>query len=85
MVLIENENSETFITILAHLKNKYNFNPQKIGIDFRKAEYKAIKKIFSNIAIIPYYFQFMNNIIKLIPEKRNRNQNIKKLEYDSLS
>ena len=40
--LIENENTETFITILSHLKNKYNFNPQKISIDFSKAEFKAI-------------------------------------------
>ena len=74
--LIENENAETFITILAHLKNKYNFNPQKLSIDFSRAEYKAIKNVFSNVIFIPCFFHFMNNIIKLIPEIRNKNKNI---------
>ena len=53
--LIENENAETFITILAHLKNIYNFNPQKISLDFSKVEYKVIINVFSNVIFIPFF------------------------------
>ena len=49
--MIQNENIETFYTVLEHLKNRYNFNPKNITIDFSKAEYGAYKKIFNDITI----------------------------------
>ena len=49
--MIQNENIETFYTVLEHLKNRYNFNLKNITIDFSKAEYGAFKKIFNDITI----------------------------------
>ena len=83
--LIEKENTEIFITILEHLKYKYNLIPKKISIDFSKAEYKAIKAVFPNIIIIPCFFHFINNIIKRIPQIRSKNKRVKKLAYDLLA
>ena len=64
---IENENIEASITILNHLKIKFNF------ISFSKSEYKVLKKIYPNINKIPCFFHFMNNMIKLLPDIRKKN------------
>ena len=49
--LIQNENIETFYIVLDYLKNRYNFKPKNITIDFSKSEYAAFKKIFNDITI----------------------------------
>ena len=46
--IISNENKETFISILDHLKTKYRFMPKSITIDYSLAEYNPIKYDFSN-------------------------------------
>ena len=83
--LIENENKQTFISVLNFLKNKYNFNPHKISIDFNKAEYAAIKYRYKDVIIIPCFFHFIHNIIKKIPTIRSKNKKEKKLVRDLLA
>ena len=49
--MISNENIETFYTIFDFLKNKYDFKPKNVTIDFSSAEYNAIKKIYKDITV----------------------------------
>lgn len=44
MILIQNENVETFCKIFSYLYNNYNFAPQIIDIDCSNAEIISIKK-----------------------------------------
>ena len=56
MSFIANENVKTFIQLFEYLKNKYNFEPPKVSIDFSKAEYIALNNAFKNIYILPCFF-----------------------------
>ena len=83
--IIENENKETFVTILEYLKVKYNWLPERISIDYSRAERNALIYSFPNIEIIPCFFHFMENIIKHFKEIRSNNKTIKNLAKDCLS
>ena len=50
--IITNENTETSITKIEYLRDKYNWQPNRITIDLSLAELKAFKLIFPNIIII---------------------------------
>ena len=66
--LILNENYETFFTIFNYLKININFNPKFTTIDFNKACFKAIFKLFPHIKIISCYYHLMKNCYKKIEE-----------------
>ena len=87
IALIARENKETLITVYEFLKNKYNWNPNFISIDFAKAEFKALKYVFPSIKIIPCFFHFVANISKKINDlkSKNKNKNKKDLAKDLLS
>ena len=48
LVLINNENIETFNNIYQYLYKKYKFQPTKIIIDCQKAHIISIQKIYPN-------------------------------------
>ena len=83
--IIANENKETFITLLTHLKTKYNFIPKKFTIDYTKAHLISIKFIYPLCTIIPCFFHFMQNNAKRLPEIRHKNKTIKELAKDLLA
>ena len=83
--ILSNENKPTFITILEHLKIRYNFYPNKLTIDYYKAEFSAIKTIFPNSIIIPCFFHFIMNISKKIPNLKSKNKSEKTFALDLLS
>ena len=82
--LIYNENKETFISIFNFLKNKFNFYPPKITIDYSMSLLKANKYCFPDAKIVPCFFHFMQNQIKKLPELRNKNKVIKNYAKDLL-
>ena len=52
IILLENENIETFYTIFKFLSNNYKFAPKYITIDFSKALHNGIKKVYSKTIIL---------------------------------
>ena len=68
LALISNENYETFNEIFKFLYNQYNFLPKFITIDFNKACFKAVLKLFPKTIIIPCYFHLMKICYKKLPE-----------------
>ena len=85
ITLIANENKETLITVYEYLKNKYQWNPQHISIDFSKAELKSIKLIFKNITIVPCFFHFISNIIKHLKQLKSKNIKERNIAKDLLA
>ena len=83
--ILQNENKETFVTILEYLKNKYNWIPTTITFDYSKAEKNALQYVFPNIKFIPCFYHFMVNIIKHLPELKSKNKTIKTLAKDCLA
>ena len=83
--LIQNENKETFVTILSYLKNKYNWHPNNVTIDYSKAEKKALTEVFPNIQFIPCFYHYMVNITKHIPELKSKNKSLKLIAKDCLA
>ncbi len=83
--IIENENKETFFTILEYLKIKYNWIPDRITIDYSRAERNALKSLFPKVDILPCFFHFMENNIKHFKEIKSKNKTIKNLAKDCLS
>ena len=77
LALIYNENIETFETIYNYLKLNYNIQPPLITIDFCKANYIAIKKIFPNTRIFPCYFHLIRRLIIHLKTLRSNNSVIK--------
>ena len=57
--LIYNENKETFINIFNFLKNKCDFYPTRITIDYSMALLNAIKVSFPESKIVPYFFHLI--------------------------
>ena len=56
--IITNENTETIITIIEYLRDKYNWQSNRMAFDFSLAELKAFKLIFPNVIIIPCFSIF---------------------------
>ena len=83
--LICNENIETFMIILEHLKNRYNFNPKRISLDFSKAQYIAFKRIFKNINILPCFYHFCQSITRKLTELKSDNEVLKEKAKDLFS
>ena len=83
--IIEKEKKETFVTILEYLKVKYNCVPERIIIDYSRAERNALIYTFQNLNIIPCFFHFMENITKHFNEIRSNNKTTKNLAKDCMS
>ena len=84
LAIIQNENKETFIEVLNFLKNKFNFAPDKITIDYSKAEKNAILYLFPNIQIVPCFYHFMVNCCKKLKELKSKTNTIKQAAKDCL-
>ena len=63
LVLISNENIETYDAIYQYLYNKYNFQPTKMAVDCQKAHIISIQKIFPNCYIIVCYFHIIRRLV----------------------
>lgn len=74
IILIKNENEETFSSIFKYLNSKYSFYPEIINYDCCIAEIKAIKKTFNDSHIIICYYHVIKRIIQHLPEIRNKNK-----------
>ena len=55
---MENENKKTFVTILEYLKIKYNWVPERITIDYSRAEKKCINLFISKCRYYTLFFPF---------------------------
>jgi len=80
--IIQNENKETFYIILKYLVNKCNWKFSRILIDYSKSERNTIKELYPDIEILPYFFRFIENIVKHLKELLSKNKTIKKLAKD---
>ena len=78
IILIQNENVETFTQIFKTLNIKYNFQPETINVDCNSAEVISIKKIFTNTTIIICYYHIIKKFIQHLPEIRKKDKEIKK-------
>lgn len=78
IVLIKNENKETFLSIFNYLEIKYNFNPKCINIDCSQAEIISIKKKFPHAKIVLCYYHIVKRIIKHLPQLKCKNKDTKK-------
>ena len=77
IILIKNENQETFCSIFKYLNNKYNFQPSTINIDCNNAEIIAVKKVFINTKIILCYYHLMKRLVQHLPELSSKIKEIK--------
>ena len=85
IVLIKNENIETFTSIFNYLKTNYNFAPISINVDCSIAEIISIKKNFPNTKIILCYYHILKRIIKHIPEIKCKDKLKKKKAMNLLA
>ena len=83
--IITNENTETIVTIIEYLKDKYNWSPNRITIDFILAELNAFKLIFPQVIIITCFFRFIKNISKRLEGLKSKNKIKKKIAKDILA
>ena len=77
ITLLKNENYETFVTLINHLKNTYSFNPGIMTLDFCKATYKAFKELFPHIQLVPCFFHLIQRLNLHLPQLKNKNKSIK--------
>ena len=63
ITLLKNENFETFDILLKYRKSKYNFHPQIMIVDFKKASYETFKLNFENIKMVLAFFIFFKECI----------------------
>ena len=87
LILIKNENIETFTAIFNYLDKNFGFKPKCINIDYCTAEIRAIRKIsirkiFPHTKIILCYYHIIKRIIKHLPQIRSKNDNIKNKAKD---
>ena len=68
LVLLTNENVETFSNIYEYLIDKYNFYPTKMTVDCQKANIIAIQKHFPNCYIIICYFHIIRRFVLHLPK-----------------
>ena len=85
IILLQNENVETFSSIFNYLESKYNFNPKCINIDCSSSEIIAIKKKYPHCKIILCYYHIVKRIIKHLPQLKNKNESIKNKAKDLFS
>ena len=85
IVLIKNENIETFTCIFNYLKTNYNFAPISINVDCSIVEIISIKKNFPNTKIILCYYHIIKRIIKHIPEIKCKDKIKKKKALNLLA
>ncbi len=71
IILIKNENQDTFIKIFKYLNSKYNFYPEIFNVDWNIAEIIAIKKIFNDSKIIIFCYHILKPIIQHLPQIRS--------------
>ena len=71
IILLQNENIETFTSIFNYLESKYNFNPKCVNIDCCSSEIFAIKKKYPHCKIILCYYHIIKRIIKHLPQLKN--------------
>ena len=62
LALIYNENKETTEEIFYYLKTNFNYSPKLFTLDFGKAGYNPINKIFPNCRIFPCYFHIIRRL-----------------------
>ena len=77
IILIQNENVETFCKIFSYLYTNYNFDPQIINIDCNNAEIISIKKNFINAKIVICFYHIVKRLIQHIPQIRSKNKELK--------
>ena len=56
-----------------------------MSIDFSKAEYIALNNVFKNICILPFFFHFISNLVKKLPDIKSKNKSKKKLSLELLA
>ena len=78
IILIKNENIETFSKIFEYLITKYRFSPKIINVDCNKAQIIAIKKYFKESKIIICYYHIIKKLIQHLPEIKSKNPETKK-------
>ena len=77
IILISNENVETFDTIYQYLYSKYKFQPTKLTVDCQKSHIISIQKIYPNCYIIICYFHIIRRLVIHLPQIRSKNKEIK--------
>ena len=85
LVLLTNENVETFTNIYEYLIDKYNFYPTKMTVDCQKANIITIQKHFPNCYIIICYFHIIRRFALHLPEIRSKNKEKKELAKNLLA
>ena len=74
IVLISNENVETFDVIYQYLYSKYKFQPKKITVDCQKSHIISLQKIYPNSYIIICYFHIIRRLVIHLPQIRSKNK-----------
>ena len=74
--IISNENKEIFLALFEYLRNRYNWQPKLITIDYSIPELTSIFSVFPKVTILPCFFHFIKNIIKKLPQLKSRNNNV---------
>ena len=85
IILLQNENIETFTSIFNYLESIYKFNPKCINLDCSSSEIIAIKKKYPNCKIVLCYYHIVKRIMKHIPQLKNKNENINSKAKDLFS
>ena len=85
LVLINNENIETFNNIYQYLFKKYKFQPIKMKVERQKAHIISIQKIYPNCYIIICYFHIIRILVIHLPQIRSKNKESKELAKNLLT
>ena len=85
LILISNENIETYVNIYEYLINKYKFNPTKLTVDCQKSHILAILKLFPNCCLIICYFHIIMRIVIHLTEIRSKNLEKKEMAKNLLA
>ena len=85
LILISNENIETYVNIYEYLINKYKFNPTKLTVDCQKSHILAILKLFPNCCLIICYFHIIRRLVIHLPEIRSKNLEKKEMVKNLLA
>lgn len=69
---------KTLEEIFKYLENNYSFNPNVLTVDFGKAGYLAISKVFPSTRIFPCYFHLIRRLVLHIKNLRSKNKLVKR-------